>query len=293
MWWLALPQPAAPGFRIHLRPLRQGRRWPPLPSRGGAVWYDFCGFHGEEKFEERTKIIRSLKSFQLIFDESILCMYMQYIHQLMDWNFWNSCPSMLMNVHHLLYLHRSQKISFTILAADRIFKVVMNMVVKSSPHQKSPEALFVCFSACPETWWLMSMNMSARARSNSLARKSLTYICAVPKIYSFDSWWFLCLWCDPHVMTCFLMIFLSNHFANVHDYKTLQNFTLLIAWVPAGGHVTSFSIVYISYIFVIHLCDSLVFTCLTSCVSRADDVLDHIMRVPGPQQPPPLTAEGD
>lgn len=48
----------------------------------------------------------------------------------------NSCPSMLMNVHHLLYLHRSQKISFTILAADRIFKVVMNMVVKSSPHQK-------------------------------------------------------------------------------------------------------------------------------------------------------------
>ena len=48
-------------------------------------------------------------------------------------------------------------------------------------------------------------------------------------------------------MTCFSMIFLSNDFLQIlQDYKSLQNFTLLIAWVPAGGHVTSFSIVYIS-----------------------------------------------
>ena len=144
MWWAfehvqdlwALPQPAAPGFRIHLRPLRQGRRWPPLPSRGGAVLGDFCGFHVKRNSKREKTSSDLWNLFKLIFDESILCMYMQYIHQLMDWNFLNSCPSMLMNVHHLLYLHRSQKISFTILAADRIFKVVMNMVVKSSQHQK-------------------------------------------------------------------------------------------------------------------------------------------------------------
>ena len=41
----------------------------------------------------------------------------------------HECPSSLVSPSQ-------PKISFTILAADRIFKVVMNMVVKSSPHQK-------------------------------------------------------------------------------------------------------------------------------------------------------------
>ena len=61
----------------------------------------------------------------------------------------HECPSSLVSPS------QPKNIFFTILAADRIFKVVMNMVVKSSPHQKSPEALFVCLFLCL-SWNMMT-----------------------------------------------------------------------------------------------------------------------------------------